>query len=302
MEVAAVALAMLAWASTVISTLGAALFVLTPMVGVRLYTIKSHDLRVQVQRRAALTGYPSCVSLEGTGARAVGYAVGRGYVLSSSDDSMWIFATARAYACLTDEPAPAFHTVKPYRSQCKIYEREGSYMYIQLRCRVVHINAEPRAAQLAAIEKIEATLALQGHAVALLHGPTGVGKSMVGPLLAERLGGSFCNSIKPWRPGDTLSALCAEAEPSAARPLIVIFDEADVVLASLHAGEIQAHPKIPTQVCDKEGWNRLFDAVGMGMYPHVVILLTSNRGPEFVRGLDAAYIRPGRVDIVMALT
>ena len=78
MEVAAVAIAMLAWASTAVSTLGAALFVLTPMVGMRLYAINSHDLRVQVQRRAALTGYPSCVSLEGAGARAVGYAVGRG--------------------------------------------------------------------------------------------------------------------------------------------------------------------------------------------------------------------------------
>jgi hypothetical protein len=34
------------------------------------------------------------------------------------------------------------------------------------------------------------------------------------------------------------------------------------------------------------------------LFPHVVILLTSNRGPEFIRGLCPSYIRPGRVDLV----
>jgi len=221
--------------------------------------------------------------------------------MHADDDSMWIVATAAAYNRLTSEPPPLPMASYKCPRQCKIYDREGTYSYFSLRCRTLRIDAQPRAAQLAVIERIESVLATRGHVVAFLHGPTGVGKSMVGPLLAERLGGGFCNSVKPWQPGDTLSALCAEAEPSAACPLIINFDEADVILAAVHANEVAVHAKVPTLVKCKESWNRMFDAIGMGMYPHVVILLTSNRGPEFVRGLDPSYIREGRVDLVVAL-
>jgi hypothetical protein len=37
------------------------------------------------------------------------------------------------------------------------------------------------------------------------------------------------------------------------------------------------------------------------LFPHVVILLTSNRGPDFIRALCPSYIRPGRVDLVFEL-
>lgn len=295
-------MAALACASTAVSALGAALFIFTPLVGVRMYSVRARDARVQIQRRVAQTGYPSCTSQGGPGARAEGYAVGRGYVMFADEESMWIVATAAAYGRLTAEPPPP-PMADSYACprQCKIFDREGTYTYFSLRCRTLSLSARPRAAQLAVIERVEAVLAAQGHAVAFLHGPTGVGKSMVGPLLAERLGGGFCNSVKPWLPGDTLSALCAEAEPSARAPLVVNFDEADSVLEAVHSGRVAAHAKVPTLVKCKESWNRLFDAIGMGMYPHVVVLLTSNRGPDFVRGLDPSYIRAGRVDLVVAL-
>ena len=37
------------------------------------------------------------------------------------------------------------------------------------------------------------------------------------------------------------------------------------------------------------------------MYPNTILLLTSNRGPEFVRALDPSYIREGRVDLILEL-
>jgi hypothetical protein len=37
------------------------------------------------------------------------------------------------------------------------------------------------------------------------------------------------------------------------------------------------------------------------MFPHLIVVMTSNRGPEFVRALCPSYLREGRVDMVFEL-
>jgi hypothetical protein len=46
----------------------------------------------------------------------------------------------------------------------------------------------------------------------------------------------------------------------------------------------------------------MLDEIQRGMYPHLIMLLTSNKGPEFIQSLDPSYIRKGRVDITVELS
>jgi SpoVK/Ycf46/Vps4 family AAA+-type ATPase len=182
-----------------------------------------------------------------------------------------------------------------------IYERLGSYQNCYYKVRELNITSiEPRPQQQEIIERIQEHHRKYQHTVAYLHGPPGSGKSLVGVLLANDYSGSYCNTLKPWQPGDNFADLYSEAEPSEDKPLIVVFDEFDAALMKIHEG-IAPHKHLPTQVSDKNGWNQLLDSIQRGMYPHTILLLTSNRRPEFIDELDTSYIRKGRVDIIAEL-
>jgi hypothetical protein len=45
----------------------------------------------------------------------------------------------------------------------------------------------------------------------------------------------------------------------------------------------------------------MLDEIHIGMYPHMILLLTSNKSPEFIRELDPSYIREGRVDLTFCV-
>jgi ATP-dependent 26S proteasome regulatory subunit len=139
------------------------------------------------------------------------------------------------------------------------------------------------------------------HTVAFIYGKPGTGKSMIGILIANRFSSSFCNTIYPWQPGDTLGCLVTEVEPTAQKPLILVFDEIDLTLMKIHEG-IPQHKNVPIVVSDKSGWNHMLDSIQRGMYPNIILIMTSNRGPEFINSLDTSYIRKGRVDIIEEMT
>jgi hypothetical protein len=59
---------------------------------------------------------------------------------------------------------------------------------------------------------------------------------------------------------------------------------------------------VPISIGDKAGWNKFLDEIDRGMFPHLVLVLTSNRDPAFIRALDPSYIREGRVDLTFAVS
>jgi len=124
---------------------------------------------------------------------------------------------------------------------------------------------------------------------------------MIGILLAEQLNGSDCNTLKPWQPGDSFAELYTEVEPTEKTPLILVFEEVDTILSSIHSG-IPRHKDLPTSIADKAGWNRWFDEIDRGIFPHCIILLTSNSGPESIHDMDPSYIREGRVNFILPLS
>jgi hypothetical protein len=132
----------------------------------------------------------------------------------------------------------------------------------------------------------------------MIHGPPNTGKTTIGLLLAEALNACYCNTFKPWTPNDYIASLYSRAEPSEEKPLIIALDEFDTALEKIHHGLVPENPKVPTPVRDKSGWNTFFDDIQRGMYPYLIILLTSNKIPQHINEMDPCYIRLGRVDLI----
>jgi hypothetical protein len=291
------------------------IFLITQFFGVRLYYLKKRDECTRIQKRVQ-----KWCSHTTDGGKGYGYAIGYWYVLNisvmsgecSDSYTVYMVATEASFEALTkdlndddeeDESPLLKNCGNPDTPQktIPIWGRHGSFQNPWLRKREIPAEEVARGQQEEVITKIVEHYKKKRHTVAYIHGPPGTGKSMIGTLLAERLNGSICNTLKPWQPNDTFDMLYSEVEPTKNKPVILIFDEVDAALLKIHAG-IPPHPKYPTMVLDKEGWNGMLDEVQRNMYPNFILLMTSNRGPDFVNSLDLSYMREGRIDLVFEMT
>jgi hypothetical protein len=183
-----------------------------------------------------------------------------------------------------------------------IVERYGSYNNFWYKIRSIttpSIVERPNQKQI--LDEITSFHDNAKQSVVFLHGKPGVGKSMIGLLLANHYKGNYCDSFVPWEPNDTLGNILTESMPSKKKPLILVLEEIDVALHKIHAGEIQPHKQFPILINNKTSWNRFFDRIQRGLYPHVLILLTSNKPPEAIHLLDPAYLRDNRVNLIVEL-
>jgi len=188
------------------------------------------------------------------------------------------------------------------KEKITIYDRSGKYANTYYHKRNVYVHSICcRPNQSAIISDIVKEYSKKTHTVSLIYGPPNTGKTTIGMLLAKELNGSYCNSFKPWLPNCTLSQLYTQVEPSEDNPLIIMMDEFDIPLLNLHNGLIKHNEKMPTYMIDKCGWNTFFDDIQRGMYPYLILLLTTNKSPQFINELDTCYIRSGRVDSIQEL-
>ena len=288
------------------------IFLLTQHFGVRLYSLKDKEDCKRIQKR--MSDHCSHTADDGKG---FGYSVGFWYIASISIESfdsgdkyvIWLIATAASYDNLikdkdedvkkidnTSEPNPLIT-----KTTLNVYERTGSFYNSHFKKRELKVKPIiPRPEQESIIKTVREHQDLHEHTVVYLYGPPGKGKSLIGILLANECNGSYCNTLKPWQPGDTIGSLYAEVEPTKNSPLILVFDEFDTALLRIHAG-IDSHKNLPIHVADKTGWNQMLDEIQLGMYPHLILLITSNKPPSFIEALDPSYIREGRVDCCMEL-
>ena len=280
-------------------------FLLTQMVGLRLYVIHNKDEYLRIQKK--IGKWCSHITDDNKG---YGYSVGKWYILSlnktisnSDGDSytVWIFGTESSYRDLSNdlEDNDSIQLVDDKMS-IKIINRLGSYWNLYFKKRTIKIpELKPYDIQNTIINEIVAHQMNEKHTVVLLHGEPGKGKSMIGLLLANRLNGSYCDSLIPWQPGDYLSALYAEAEVSEENPLILALEEIDTAIVRIHKKiEPLQGIAIPIPVCDKTSWNSLLTHINRGLYPHLILILTTNKTPEFFNQLDPSFISKNRVDLI----
>jgi len=298
-----------------------AFFLLTRAIGIRLYVLRDKEVCRLLQKRLGVTSHVA------DGGKGYGISVGRWYYASVSihrgdhgdDYDVWMIATEASFAALvgpegedkekdkgSDAGAEVLTTktakaAKAAKEGITIFERTGSNYNVWFRQRKITVDTvKPRPDQEVVLVAIEEHHRRVGHTVVFLHGAAGSGKTMIGVLATARLGGTYCDTLLPWQPGDSLADLYAEADPTAERPLILAFDEVDGVLCAVQVG-IAPHKAVPILIRDKAGWNRFFDKIDLGMYPHLILLLTSNRDPDFIHALDPSYIRKGRVNLTFEI-
>lgn len=97
---------------------------------------------------------------------------------------------------------------------------------------------------------------------------------MIGILLAKKLNASIVRSFNPTEPNDNIDNLYSEVNPCEEKPLIIVLDEFDIILKQIHVG-VESHKYMPIQVKDKSSWNIFLDNISLGIYPHIILLLTS---------------------------
>jgi len=246
------------------------------------------------------------------GPQCVGYIDNRrGY---DSDDAIHILTTTAFYKRLTeqqvatmkplvsasasDKPASEKEApVQPDEEQSiRVYSRTGSYTnfyYRSLKLNVSHI--QPIGAQIPVVKNIIELYRTNGRATVFLHGVSCAGKSSIGFLVAKEVKGNFCHTFNPTDPGNTFSGMVQDTRDNGDdAPLVVVLEEVDVILRSIHGNTLPLNPKIPTPVRDKGSWSTLLD--DMIFYKNVIFILTSNESKEKLDALDPAYLRKGRVD------
>jgi hypothetical protein len=284
-------------------------FLITQIFGIRLYYIKKSEECIRIQNRIKTSSHTT------DGGKSYGYSYGYWYILhiiGEGDDSLtvYIVATADSFKALTEEIKEEEKSLfeqgwSPPKitdeSKIDIHERSGEFGRIWFRKRSREAKDVPMGQQLSIVDTIIEDYMKRRHTVAFIHGPPGTGKSMIGILVANRFSSSFCNTLKPWQPGDTLGWLLSEVEPTAQKPLIIVFDEIDLTIVKIHEG-IPPHKTVPIVVQDKSGWNNMFDAIQRGFYPNIIVIITSNKNPEFINSLDPSYIRKRRVDLTFEMT
>lgn len=185
------------------------------------------------------------------------------------------------------------HTEPVQETSVTVYVRKGTYKnlyYTPIKMDLSHIY--PLGDQAEILKGIVSVYKKLGRATIFLHGVTGAGKSSMGYLLAKELKGFYCHTFNPTDPGDQLSTLIVDVQRDD-EPLILVMEEVDTMIQSIHKNKFQKHVEIPISVYNKSTWSSFLD--DMIFYKKVILVMTSNTSKEDIDLWDESYLRDGRI-------
>lgn len=144
----------------------------------------------------------------------------------------------------------------------------------------------------------------------LLHGPPGTGKTYSRYAIGKSFDGCyFLNAFNPTEYSFyRFSAHHRTTSPIETKPLIVSFDEVDMIIDEIHEGTDKPVPisnafapsrSSGREMKNKKDWCEFMDAFSEGRYPYTIILCTTNKPLNHFNDLDPAYFRDGRINICM---
>ena len=182
----------------------------------------------------------------------------------------------------------------PVSNSITFFARTGSYSNLYYSRAIIEVHdLEPRGQQGEVIDSICESFVKTRRGVYFIHGVSGAGKSTIGMLVASRLKGTFCHTFNPTDPGDTLHHLLRDSEPADEHPTIILLEEVNTMIRSVHMNEIQKHKNVTTCIHNKSTYNTFMD--DLILYRNVMIIMTSNEAKDAIDALDPCYLRKGRV-------
>jgi hypothetical protein len=225
-----------------------------------------------------------------------GYFIGlkySGYI--SKDNEMHLLTYPSMYKELIYMPSISMqpHSAPVQESSITVYVRKGTYKnlyYTPIKMNLSHIS--PLGDQEEILKGIVSIYKSLGRATVFLHGVTGAGKSSMGYLLAKELKGFYCHTFNPTDPGDQLSTLIVDVQRDD-EPLILVMEEVDTMIQTIHKNKFQKHVEIPISVYNKSTWSSFLD--DMIFYKKVILILTSNTSKKDIDVWDESYLRNGRI-------
>jgi hypothetical protein len=131
-----------------------------------------------------------------------------------------------------------------------------------------------------------------------LSGPPGCGKTYFAYLMAQKLGCYLCDVYKGNEASSNFNEIYTRTRVSSDRPIIVIFDEVDVMISEIHNNSKEHHKKYSKEIHDKISWNSFMDKIEYGMFPHVILIMTSNKARCDIDNYDKSYLRNGRINVI----
>tara|TARA_Y100001970_G_scaffold293692_1_gene442401 strand:- start:3845 stop:4732 length:888 start_codon:yes stop_codon:yes gene_type:complete len=135
------------------------------------------------------------------------------------------------------------------------------------------------------------------YAKVFISGEMGTGKSYFSYILAKKLKCYLCDCFNPTEPAENLSNLYTTKKLSGDQPLIILIDEIDVIINNIHNNKIEKHKHYPILTRDKMTWNGFLDKIDYGLFPNLILILTSNTSKKDIDKLDQSYLREGRINI-----
>jgi broad-specificity NMP kinase len=131
-----------------------------------------------------------------------------------------------------------------------------------------------------------------------LSGVPGSGKTYFGYLMAQKLNCYLCDVYKGNEPSNYFNEIYARTKVNSKQPIVLIFDEVDELILEIDNISRQNHKKYSKEIYDKASWNSFLDKIEYGMYPYVILLMTSNKKRKSLDKFDSSYLRDGRINIL----
>lgn len=284
------------------------IFLLLRYTGLNYYSINDSRKCKIIQRNLARS------SFIGDDNKMFGYSFGKWYILNCTYElhrynntpvyRIWMIGTSSSYDKMVKTMTEDDVSINTFKEEIKekqlitIYDTIGNYRFTEYSKREVKlVKHTPYDDQRKIIDEIKLYYTKTNNAVCFIYGKPGKGKTMISLLLAHETKSSWCSTFRPWEPSQKLCELYQEVSPTKESPLIISFDEIDVVLDLVHSNKIVKHVDARTEIIDKTGWNKFFDDIDYGLYPNMIIVMSSNSPIEDINELDSSYLRDGRVNL-----
>jgi len=191
------------------------------------------------------------------------------------------------------------------KKQITFLEREGMFWNLSYPSRLINPPTDaPWNNQKQIVDEIIENFSKAEYSTVLLVGQPGAGKSMIplqlcGKLLETCEKVTFVDTWNPTDPGDSFAAIYNKVNPTIKKPLVVVLEEIDGIILSIHKNEIKYNQNIPMpiQIKSKTDWNQFLDRFDRKMDLGVILCLTSNKSLSWFDELDPSYTRAGRINL-----